>query len=201
RSFSNERTEGAGRGPGRPDRHGRARPPLPDRVRSLGDGAPRDRARGDAPGRPGRPTILYDGVRDHLEPVLLLYAVNYTAGGTVDTLLYLHALAIGLGAVPFYALGRRRGRSAVEACFMATGYLLLPPLHRLVEKDYLRLDLLLFPVLAVLAYAVTVRRDRLALAAAVLALCVRESGALAVVGLGLHRLCVERRVRSGLALV
>jgi Predicted membrane protein (DUF2079) len=152
-------------------------------------------------GRLGRTTILYEGVRDHLEPVLLLYAVNYTAGGTVDTLLYLHALAIGLGAVPFYALGRRRGLSAVEAWFMATGYLLLPPLHRLVEKDYLRLDLLLFPVLAVLAYAVTVRRDRLALAAAVLALCVRESGALAVVGLGLHRLCVERRVRSGLALV
>ena len=32
-------------------------------------------------------------------------------------------------------------------------------------------------------------------------LCVRESGALAVLGLGLHWLWVERRVRSGLALV
>jgi hypothetical protein len=84
---------------------------------------------------------------------------------------------------------------------MATGYLLLPPLHRLIEKDYLRADLLLFPALALLAYAVTVRRDRLALAAAALALCVRESGALAVVGLGLHRLLIGRRVAAGLALI
>ena len=152
-------------------------------------------------GRLGRETILYEGVRDHLEPVLFVYALNYTVGGTVHTLLYLHALAIGLGAVPFYALGRRRGRSTMDAWLMAAGYLLLPPLHRLVEKDFLRTDLLLFPALALLAYAVTVRRDRLALLAAALALCVRESGALLVVGLGLHWLWVERRTRAGLALV
>ena len=152
-------------------------------------------------GRLGRATILYEGVRDHLEPVLLVYALNYTVGGTVHTLLYLHALAIGLGALPFYAFGRQRGHSVMDAALMGTGYLLLPPLHRLIEKDYLRTDGLLFPVLALLAYAVTVRRDRLALAAAALALCVRESGALAVVGLGLHWLWVERRVPSGLALV
>jgi hypothetical protein len=152
-------------------------------------------------GRLGRETILYEGVRDHLEPVLLVYALNYTAGGTVHTLLYLHALAIGLGAVPFYALGRQRGHSAMDASLMVAGYLLLPPLHRLIEKDFLRTDLLLFPALALLAYAVTVRRDRLALLAAALTLCVRESGALVVLGLGLHWLGVERRVRSGLALV
>jgi hypothetical protein len=152
-------------------------------------------------GRLGRETILYEGVRDHLEPVILVYALNYTAGGTLHTLLYLHALVIGLGAVPFYALGRRRGLAATEAWFMAAGYLLLPPLHRLIERDYLRMDLLFFPAAALLAYAVTVRRDRLALAAAALMLCVREAGALAVLGLGLHWLCVERRVRSGLALV
>ena len=80
-------------------------------------------------------------------------------------------------------------------------YLLLPPLHRLIEKDYFRTDQLLFPVLALLAYAVTVRRHRLALGAALLALCIRESGALAVVGLGVYWLCVERRVRAGLGLV
>jgi hypothetical protein len=152
-------------------------------------------------GRLARSTILYEGVRDHVEPVVLLYALNYKVGGTVHSLLYLHALAIGVGAVPFYVLGRQRGQAPVDAGLMAAGYLLLPPLHRLIEKDYLRLDLLLFPVLALLAYAVTVRRDRLALAAAALALCVRESGALAVLGLGLHWLWVEGRVRSGLALV
>jgi Predicted membrane protein (DUF2079) len=152
-------------------------------------------------GRLGRETILYEGVRDHLEPVLLAYALNYTAGGTVHTLLYLHALAIGLGAVPFYALGRRRGHAVMDAWLMAAGYLLLPPLHRLIAKDYLRMDLLLFSALALMAYAVTMRRDRLALAAAVLVLGVRESGALAVAGLGLQWLTVERRVRSGLALV
>jgi uncharacterized membrane protein len=152
-------------------------------------------------GRVLRATILYEGVRDHLEPALLVYALNYAAGGTVHSLLYLHALAIGIGAVPFYALGRGRGLPVIEAWLMAAGYLLLPPLHRLVEKDYLRTDLLLFPALALLAYAVTMRRDRLALAGAALALCARESGALAVVGLGLHRLWVERRVPAGLALV
>jgi uncharacterized membrane protein len=61
-------------------------------------------------GRLGRATILYEGVRDHLEPVLLVYALNYAAGGTVHTLLYLHALAIGLGALPFYPLPYRRPR-------------------------------------------------------------------------------------------
>ena len=152
-------------------------------------------------GRLGRETILYEGVRDHLEPAVLVYALNYTAGGTVHTLLYLHALAIGLGAVPFYALGRRRGHAAMDAWLMAAGYLLLPPLHRLIEGDYLRLDLLFFPATAFLAYAVTMRRDRLALAAAALVLCVRESGALVVLGLGLHRVWIERRVRSGLALI
>lgn len=152
-------------------------------------------------GRLGRATILYEGVRDHLEPVLLVYAANYAVGGTVHTLLYLHALAIGLGAVPFYALGRQRGQTVLDAGLMAAGYLLLPPLHRVIERDYLRTDLLLFPALALLAYAVTVRRHRLALAAAALALCARESGALAVVGLGLHWLLVERRVRAGLVVV
>ena len=108
-------------------------------------------------GRLGRETILYEGVRDHLEPVILVYALNYTAGGTLHSLLYLHALVIGLGAVPFYALGRRRGHAAMEAWLMAAGYLLLPPLHRLIERDYLRMDLLFFPAAALLAYAVTVR--------------------------------------------
>lgn len=152
-------------------------------------------------GRLGHATILYEGVRDHVEPVLLVYALNYTVGGTVHTLLYLHALAIGLGALPFYALGRQRGHSAMDAALLATGYLLLPPLHRLIEKDYLRTDVLFFPVLTLLTYAVTLRRGRLALAAAALALCVRESGGLAVAGLGLHRLWAERRVPSGLGLV
>ena len=146
-------------------------------------------------------TILYEGVRDHVEPVLLLHALAYAAGGTVHTVLYLQAFLLSLGAIPFYALGRQRGGAALEAGLLAASYLLLPPLHRLVEKDYFRTDQLLFPVLALLAYAVTVRRHRLALGAALLALCVRESGALAVVGLGVYWLSVERRVRAGLGLV
>jgi predicted membrane protein DUF2079 len=154
-----------------------------------------------AHGRVAQATILYEGVRDHVEPVLLLHALTYALGGTVHTVLYLQALLLSLGAVPFYMLGRQRGGSALEAGLLAAGYLLLPPLHRLIEKDYFRSDQLLFPVLALLAYAVTVRRDRLAIGAALLALCIRESGALAVVGLGLYWLAVERRVRAGLGLV
>jgi Predicted membrane protein (DUF2079) len=154
-----------------------------------------------ARGRLVRQTVLYEGGRDHLEPVLLVYALNYTAGGSMHSLLYLHALVIGLGAVPFYALGRYRGRSAIEAWLMAAGYLALPPLHRLIEKDYLRTDVLLFPALALLAYAATARRDRLALLAAALALCARESGALAVMGLGIYWLWGERRAVAGWALV
>jgi len=146
-------------------------------------------------------TILYEGVRDHLEPVLLLHALTYAAGGTIHTVLYLQAFLLSLGAIPFYALSRQRGGSAVEAGLLAASYLLLPPLHRLIEKDYFRTDQLLFPALALLAYAVTVRRHRLALGAALLALCMRESGALAVVGLGVYWLAMERRVRAGLGLV
>ena len=152
-------------------------------------------------GRPLQATILYEGVRDHLEPVLLLHALTYAAGGTIHTVLYLQAFLLSLGAIPFYALSRQRGGSAVEAGLLAASYLLLPPLHRLIEKDYFRTDQLLFPALALLAYAVTVRRYRLALGAALLALCMRESGALAVVGLGVYWLVVERRVRAGVGLM
>ena len=70
------------------------------------------------------------------------------AGGTIHTLLYLQAFLLSLGAIPFYALGRQRGGSAFEAGLLAASYLLLPPLHRLIEKDYFRTDQLLFPVLA-----------------------------------------------------
>jgi predicted membrane protein DUF2079 len=148
-------------------------------------------------GRFARETILYEGVRDHLEPVILVYALNYVAAGTLRTLLYLHALVIGLGAVPFYALARQRGLATLDAWLIGLSYLLLPPLHRLIEKDYFRTDVLLFPALALLAYAVTARRDRLTLAAAALALCVRESAALPLMGLGIYQLWVERRVRWG----
>ena len=144
-------------------------------------------------GRLGRETILYEGVRDHLEPVLLVYALNYTAGGTVHTLLYLHALAIGLGAVPFYALGRQRGRSATDAWLMAAGYLLLPPLHRLIEKDYLRTDLLLSRRWRSWPTRLPCGGLASRSLAAALTLCVRESGALAVVGLGLHWLGLTAR--------
>jgi hypothetical protein len=152
-------------------------------------------------GRVAQATILYEGVRDHVEPVLLLHALVYAAGGTVTTVLYLQAFLLSLGAAPFYALGQARGVSRVEAGLLAGSYLLLPPLHRLIEKDYFRTDQLLFPVLALLAYAVTVRRHRLALVAALLALSVRESGALAVIGLGLYWVTVERRHVAGLALI
>jgi hypothetical protein len=153
-----------------------------------------------AHGRVLQATILYEGVRDHLEPVLLVHALAYALGGTLHTVLYLQAFLLSLGAIPFYALGRQRGGPALGTGLLAASYLLLPPLHRLVEKDYFRTDQLLFPVLALMAYAVTVRRHRLALGAAVLALCIRESGALAVVGLGVYWLGVERRVRAGLGL-
>src|SRR5262249_58198523 len=103
----------------------------------------------------------------------------------------------GWGGVLFWGRGRHRGRGGVGASLRAGGSLVLPPLHRLIEKDYLRTDVLLFPALSLLAYAVTVQRDRLALAAAALALCARESGALAGVGLGVYWLWVERRVLGG----
>jgi uncharacterized membrane protein len=143
-------------------------------------------------------SILYEGFRDHLDPVLIAYSLNYRFGGTFKSLLYVHSLLIGVGAIPLYLMARRRDLGVAEALAIGMLYFLLPPMGQMIRTNYIRPDLLFFPVFTFMAYAVVFFKSRWLLVCAVPALCCKESRALIVMGLGAYLLAVERKVWMGL---
>ena len=74
-------------------------------------------------GRPLQATIRYEGFRNHLEPILVFYSLNYLLGGGIYSLFYLHSLLIALGAIPIYLIVIRRTRPPWEALCAALLYL------------------------------------------------------------------------------
>ena len=63
---------------------------------------------------------------DHFSPILLLLLPFYALAPTHETLLAIHAIAIGSGAVPVYLLGRRLGGSRFIGLALSAAYLLHP---------------------------------------------------------------------------
>lgn len=145
-------------------------------------------------------TILRVGTRDHLEPILIVYALNYLVGGTIRSLMVVHAFLIALGAVPLYLLARRRGLGVAETLLFPMAYFLLPPLHQMMKSAWLRPELLFFPALVLMAYAIVFSHRRCLIVSVVLALFCKEAGAFTVLGLGIYLMVFERRWRLGAAL-
>lgn len=154
-----------------------------------------------AHGEPLQATILYEGFRDHMEPALVFYALNYVFGGTIISLFYLHSFLISLGCMPIYLMGRRRGLSVAEALAFTLPYFLFPPIWGMVQSSYLRPDLLFFPALTLMAYAIVFERRTLLIASCALAVCCKESGSLIVAGLGLYLIVFRRDWRLGLLIL
>jgi len=154
-----------------------------------------------AHGAPLQATILYEGFRDHMEPALVFYSLNYLLGGTIVSLFYLHSFMIALGSVPIYFMGRRRGLGTAEALAFTLPYFLLPPIWGMVQSSYLRPDLLFFPVLTLMAYAVVFSKRTLLIASCALTICCKESGSLIVAGLGLYLLIFKRDWKLGLLIL
>lgn len=141
-----------------------------------------------AHGRPLQATILFEGIRDHFEPMLALYSLAYVAGGDITTLVFWVSFLVALGAIPWYMLGRRVDGSQGISLLLAGCYLLFPPIHKALEINYVRPDLLFFPVLSVLAYALVFENRRLGIIAVIAALACKESAGFVILGVGLFGL-------------
>ncbi|GIW09250.1 MAG: hypothetical protein KatS3mg061_0307 [Dehalococcoidia bacterium] len=135
----------------------------------------------------------------HFAPVFLLLVPLYWVWPDPRALLLLQTVALGLGALPVYALAKRRLASAGVALLLAAAYLLLPALHYLNLFDFHEIALTT-PLLLGAVYWFD-RRQPLPLAACLgLALLCREEIAITVMAFGVA-LLVVRRWRWGLALL
>jgi len=63
---------------------------------------------------------------EHVQPIMLLLALPYALFPRTETLLLIPGVAVGLGAIPFYRIAKRRLNSARWGLLLALGYLLLP---------------------------------------------------------------------------
>jgi uncharacterized membrane protein len=132
-------------------------------------------------GRIARPDSL---LAFHFEPMLLLLVPLYALGG-ISLLLVLQAVAVGLGAVPAYRLGRHATGSAAAGLGVAAAYLLSPLGQWAVLADF-HTSTLAAPLLLLSVERLVIRRSTVqALLAATLAVTAREDVGLAVAALGL----------------
>ncbi len=81
--------------------------------------------------------VPYNFVGEHLEPVLLAFAVPYRLGvGGPTFLLGAQAVLAAAAAVPLFAAARRFGLRPWLAAAVAVAYLANPYLHRALEFDF-----------------------------------------------------------------
>lgn len=80
--------------------------------------------------------VSYNFLGQHVEPVLLLYALVYGALPAVELLLVTQAVAAAAAAVPLYVLARHWLQHATAAALLALAYLVSPALHRAVTFDF-----------------------------------------------------------------
>ncbi|MCC7494334.1 MAG: DUF2079 domain-containing protein [Fimbriimonadaceae bacterium] len=135
----------------------------------------------------------------HINLPLLPVALLYRLWPSPVTLLWLQALAAGVGAVPVWWVARRVGRGELAALAWAVLYLSYPPLHGMVLADfhYECFSLPCFLTALACAEARAWRGYALALGAALLC---REDAGLAACGLGLGlALAGQRRIGLGTA--
>lgn len=137
---------------------------------------------------------------DHFSPTLYLLVPLFALLPRPESLLVMQSVAFGLGALPVFALARRRLGADVPAAAFALLYLLNPTLHGINLRDF-HIAAFAIPLLLAAVYLFEAGRMGWFLVATILTLGCREDAALAVVGLGLWIALVRRRWIWGLALV
>ncbi len=137
----------------------------------------------------------------HVEPMLLAFVPLYALGGGAATLLLIQAIAVGLGAIPAYALGRHFGRSRGAGLAVSLAYLLSPLGQSAVLSDF-HPSALAVPLLLLAAERPLVGHStRVGLLAALGALSAREDVGPAVALLGVSLLVLGAARPAALLLV
>jgi uncharacterized membrane protein len=134
---------------------------------------------------------------DHTSFILVLLVPVYWLFPSAGALFFTQSLAIALGAVPVYLLGRRLLGNDCYASVLACCYLLHPALAW-TNRENFHPDSYIAPLLGMAIYAAVERRWRLYAVFFVLCLLVKEDVSLVLVPLGIW-VAVKRDRRIGLA--
>ncbi len=129
---------------------------------------------------------------DHFSPTLYLFVPFSALFPGAEFLLVAQSVAFSLGALPVFALARRRLGSDLAALAFALLYLVSPTLHGINLRDF-HAAALAIPLLLAAVYCFETGRAGGFLITVVLALGCREDAALAGIGLGLWIALARRR--------
>jgi uncharacterized membrane protein len=133
---------------------------------------------------------------DHLSPIMYLFVPAFWVAPGPVVLLVAQSAALALGAVPVFAIARRRLGDERPAVAFAVLYLLNPSLHGINVRDF-HAAALAIPLLLAVLYCVEAGRPGLFAVAVALALLCREDAALPVLGIGAWLAVVRRRLVWG----
>jgi uncharacterized membrane protein len=132
----------------------------------------------------------------HFDPILALLAPLWIVWPSPEALVVLQAVALALGAVPVFALARRRLGSERAALALAAAYLLVPALGWTALADFHPVALATPLLLAAFLFLDADRLLPFAVAAG-LAMATKEHVGLAVAGLGAWDALARGRRREG----
>jgi uncharacterized membrane protein len=110
---------------------------------------------------------------DHTQFSLLAIVPLYWIHAGADTLLYVQALMMALGAVPVYMLVMRRMNNPAFATVLAISFLLHPALAQTNLENY-HPDSFLIPIMGFVLYAAIENKPRMLIVFSVLALLCKE---------------------------
>ena len=127
--------------------------------------------------------VPYNFAGQHVQLILLPFALAYRLFGVGPVFLTTtQGLVVALAALPLYAAARRFGIAGPLALAISGTYLLNPYLHRAVQFDFHPEVMAAFPAF-VSAWAIAVRKYRLASALAVALLVFKEDAVFMTLGL------------------
>jgi uncharacterized membrane protein len=135
----------------------------------------------------------------HTAFIFVLLVPLYWIYPHTAALLVVQTMALALGAVPVYLLGRRLLNSTVLAILLATAYLLNPAIQQ-GNLEQFHVEAFEVPLLGFAIYAAVAWRPRLLAAMVVLLLLCKQDEALYLVPLGLWVL-LRRDRRAGTAVI
>lgn len=134
-------------------------------------------------------TLIKGGVHTaaHFDPILALLAPIYRLAPRAETLIVVQLVWVVSGAIPVYAIARRRLDDRVAATILCLGFALYPSVHGVVLFEFHSLALLAVPGLWMI-WALDAERPAVYWVAFALALLVREDASLFVTGVGVYGL-------------
>jgi len=133
---------------------------------------------------------------DHLSPIMYAFVPTFWVVPGAPVLLVLQSLILALGALPVFALARRRLGDPRAATVFALLYLASPTLHGINVRDF-HASALAIPLLLLALERADAGRPIATAGALLLAMACREDAALAAAGIGLWLALARRRWVAG----